>query len=103
MKRVGAYYKFNLLESWKKSLEGCYKRCTQVGRILAMTIPIIWIFKVLLCEADSDYSNVPQPVAVRSCPHNSIDILEREDFLRECRLLVRKTMKNCKITLKTYQ
>lgn len=35
---------------------------------------------------DSDYSNVPQPVAVRSGPslHDSID---RQEFLRESRLL----------------
>jgi hypothetical protein len=44
-------------------------------------------FKVLLCEADSDYSNVPQAVAVRSCPHNVCDAVDRDDFLRECRLL----------------
>ena len=48
---------------------------------------IFFDWQVLLCETDSDYSNVPQPVAVRSCPHNSIDALDREDFLRECRLL----------------
>ena len=39
---------------------------------------------MFLCEVDSDYSNVPQAVAVRSCPHNNVD---RDDFLRECRLL----------------
>ena len=42
---------------------------------------------MLLCEADSDYSNVPQAVAVRSCPQNNVDNIERDDFLRECRFL----------------
>jgi hypothetical protein len=43
--------------------------------------------QVLLCEIDSDYSNIPQPVAVRSGPVHSNDSVDRQDFLRECRLL----------------
>lgn len=44
------------------------------------------LFQVLLCEVDSTYSNVPQSVAVRSAAAASAGG-DREDFLRECRLL----------------
>ena len=60
-----------------------------------------------MCETDSDYSNVPQIVAVRSTPHNNKHSItkakssdsrsastngelvfeNREEFLRECKLL----------------
>ena len=45
--------------------------------------------QALICEVDSDYSNLPQPVvAVRSglAGHLS-DSLDRQDFVRESRLL----------------
>ena len=60
-----------------------------------------------MCETDSDYSNVPQIIAVRSTPHNNKQISpkaktsdsrsgsingellfeNKEEFLRECKLL----------------
>ena len=36
---------------------------------------------------DSDYSNVPQSVAVRSGPNHLNDSIDRQEFLRENRLL----------------
>ena len=51
---------------------------------------------MLLCEIESAYTNMPQSVAVRSRPPTSKstsptqgqpDKDEREEFLRECRLL----------------
>ena len=36
---------------------------------------------------DSDYSNLPQPVAVRSGPTHLNDSIDRQEFLRESRLL----------------
>ena len=48
---------------------------------------IFHFFQVLLCEVDSDYSNVPQPVAVRSGPSHLNDSIDRQEFLRESRLL----------------
>ena len=42
---------------------------------------------MLVCEVDSDYSNLPQPVAVRSGPAHLSDNIDRQEFLREGRLL----------------
>merc|ERR1719510_1622674 len=50
--------------------------------------------EVLLCEVDSDYSNLPQSIAVRSGPSHLNDSMDRKEFLRECRLLASLTHTN---------
>ena len=50
--------------------------------------------QVLLCEVDSDYSNLPQSIAVRSGPSHLNDSMDRKEFLRECRLLASLTHTN---------
>ena len=46
--------------------------------------PCISLTKVLVCEIESAYSNLPQTVALRSAQDS---FQEREEFLAECRIL----------------
>ena len=60
----------------------------EAGGLKEVSINIFFfVLQVLLCEVDSDYSNVPQPVAVRAGPTHLNDSIDRQEFLRESRLL----------------
>ncbi len=82
--------KLRLKESFGRGCLGEVSSATKYKKTVTHFYPILRQ-QVLFCELDSDYSNMPQAVAVRSGPsHSNVispDVLDRQDFLKECRLL----------------